>query len=199
MPWLPFYACSQDTTQIEDFLNRSGDISMILTDGPGKWRAQRPIIWREGRTCLWHEPSGGLPLAPAAIDDSVGTIDDPWAGWDERRQGADATQPFFGPGHPGVIWLNAYARSDAHLNAVAMSSFEWTGNRYSTIGRPPADSTTRFWASLKRWIIRNSTKIPRSGPLDGEPAEIYAFPGAIAAFRAARPRDANPAPFAHVR
>ncbi len=196
MPWLPFYACFGDMSRLESFLNQSSDVAMIQSVTAGKWRAHRPVHLQTGRNCLWHVPSGPLPLMPATYGDCLGVIDDPWAGWTEQRQGADPKQPFFGPGHPGIIWLNVHERSQAQPDAIAISSIEWSGARHSNGAN--AEPTRRFWASLLRWMNRHATKIPRSGRLDGGTAEIYALSDALAEIQAGTPRSANPAPFEHV-
>ncbi|NYH15960.1 hypothetical protein [Paraburkholderia bryophila] len=124
MPWLPFYACFEDIARLESFLNQSSDVAMIQPAGAGRWRAHRPVHLQTGRNCLWYVPSGPLPLIPVRHGDCRGVIDDPWTGWTEQRQGADPKQPFFGPGHPGVLWLNLHERSQAQPSAIAMSSIE---------------------------------------------------------------------------
>ncbi len=193
MPWLPFYACRDDIASLESFLNQSRDVAIIQPATAGRWRAHRPIHLQTGRNCLWYVPSGLLPLIPARDGDCHGVIDNPWAGWAEQRQGADPKQPFFGPGHPGVLWLNVHERSQAQPDAIAVSSFEWSGARYANGSdvRP----AKRFWASLLRWMSQHATKIPRSGRLDGEPAEIYALHKALAEIQGGRPRSPNPPPF----
>jgi hypothetical protein len=196
MPWLPFYACFEDLAHLESFLNQSSDVAMIQSVGAGKWRAHRPVHLQIGRNCLWYVPSGPLPLMAAARGDCLGVIDDPWTEWTEQRQGADPKQPFFGPGHPGIIWMNVHERSQSQPDAIAISSIEWSGNRHSN--GSDAVLAKRFWASLQRWMSRHATKIPRSGGLDGEPAEIYALKNALAEIQTGTPRSANPAPFEHI-
>jgi|GEM_PF-761652 len=195
-PWLPFYAYFEDMSRLESFLNQSSDVAMIQSVTAGKWRACRPVHLQTGRNCLWYVPSVPLPLVPATYDDDLGVVDDPWAWWTELRQGADPKRPFFGLGHPGIIWPNMHERSEVQPEAIAISSIEWSGARHSN--GSDAELTRRFWASLLRWMNRQATKIPRSGGLDGGTAEIYALNSALAEIQARTPRSTNPTPFEHV-
>jgi hypothetical protein len=73
-----------------------------------------------------------------------------------------------------------------------LSSFEWIGNHYWAIGHRADESTKKFWQKMRRWAQKAATKIPRSGPLDGPHAEIFAFASAVAAFKDGARRAANP-------
>ena len=192
MPWLPIYADSCDMERMCDWLNASEEVAFIVPCAPGRWRAVSSVpSFDSDRVCLWHVPSGPLPLLHPHPSKEVGAILDPWSGWQELRIGADPQRPYFGAGHPGVIWLNVRALSRRSAPGIGLSSFEWIGNRYRLIGNAAEASTEKFWRSLRRWVQKQCQKIPRYGPIDGPGAEIFTFPSAQAAFESGVGRDAN--------
>lgn len=184
----------------------------------------------DGIYTLWHVPSGPLPLLAGngplkvrkdplgfgpsrsmTIKQALGyeddVIDNAWAGWIEREPGADPSQPYFGPGHPGAIRLEVETRSLRHLemendyitirrrvcdeNVLGLSGFDWIGNHYRNIGHPAHPATEKWWKRLGRRVRSIAKKIPLSGPLEGEAADIYAFPAALAAIQNGMARSAN--------
>ena len=181
MPWLPIYAAPQDLSEVFAFLDQSSELAFIISDGSGRWRAtsvvERVSTPQPKRYCLWHVPSGPLPLL-RADDREPGSIVDPFGGWQEERGGADPACPFFGAGHPGVIWLNVSPDNldtVSQIRAMGLSSFEWIGNRYRIIGFPALAVTERFWKSLRQWVQQRASKVPRGGPTRPTPPEIWAF------------------------
>jgi len=193
MPWLPIYADSNDFRTIHDWLNASEELAFIVADGPQRWRAVSTVpSLATDRVCLWHVPSGPLPLLHAQPSREVSSITDPWSGWQELRAGADASRPYFGAGHPGIIWLNHRPISRRSQRGIGLSSYEWIGNHYRDIGNAADAATEVFWRSMRRWTQKHAKKIPRDGPIDGSRAEIFAFPSALAAFESGVERDANP-------
>src|SRR5215469_7465807 len=111
MPWLPMYTDEVDVRELLNLLNRHPDIAFIVSNGPGRWiaRSEMPSV-SDSRYCIWHTPSGPLPLiGPQGCPQNV--VNSPWEGWQELRPGADIRVPFFGAGHPGVIWWNVKTRS----------------------------------------------------------------------------------------
>jgi hypothetical protein len=102
MPWLPIYADSIDFEEILGWLNASEELAFIVPNGPGRWIAVPTTeAIQKSRICLWHIPSGPLPLLHPHPSKKIDPISDPWAGWEELRVGAD--NPYFGAGHPGII------------------------------------------------------------------------------------------------
>lgn len=199
MPWLPAYMDLRDADDVVAWFNADPEIAFIVRAGPpgaGTWRAIAELDHvAEGQQCLWHVPSGPLPLLnagpprfgpPGVIDGEW--IADPWSGWTERRQGADANLPYFGPGHVGVIWwdLGLYAMPDPA--ALPISGFQWVGNRKRELGVRCHESTMRWWNRLRSRTKKVAVKVPRSGPLDGPHPEIWAFPSALRGFREGKPR-----------
>ena len=193
MPWLPIYADSNDFEEILGWLNAAKELAFIVSDGPGRWIAVPTIeAIQNSRICLWHVPSGPLPLLHPHPSNEIDSISDPWAGWEELRVGAASSYPYFGPGHPGVFWLNVRPKSLRDPSAIGMSSFEWIGNHYWAIGQRADGSTKKFWQMMRRWAQKAAIKIPREGPLDGPRSEVFAFPSAVAAFNDGTRRAANP-------
>jgi hypothetical protein len=179
MAWLPIYAADNDWDLLLGLLNADSEIAFVSSDGAGRWRAINTIARLSvGRYCLWHVPSGPLPLLRPGGQPS-GLVEDPFAGWREERQGADKEQPYFGPGHPGVFWLNV--RPDTFgkysgVRTIGLSSFEWIGNWYRSLGSSPELSTERWWRRLGAWARRHATKVPRGGLSQHDPPEIWALP-----------------------
>src|SRR5689334_7347129 len=103
MSWLPIYADSNDFRDIHEWLNSCEELAFIVADGPQKWRAVNSIPeLQPGRVCLWHVPSGPLPLVHPPPSRETSEIADPWGGWQELRAGADPGVPYFGPAHVGI-------------------------------------------------------------------------------------------------
>ncbi len=186
MAWLPIYAAESDLPFLVSFLNSSKDIAFIVSNGPGKWIAVPAIErLRDGRYCLWHVPSGSLPLFRGA-QENFDEIENPFAGWAEVKSGADPSQPYFGPGHPGVFWLNVHTSETHRMTReplVGLSSFEWIGNHYKILGSFPKPETEKFWKALRRWVQKHAVQVPRGGPNNPTPAEIWALPGAQSLFQ----------------
>lgn len=192
MPWLPLYIDEADARELRESLDSDPDVAFIVSDGVHKWIAVKALeSAADGRYCLWHVPSGPLPLVRAASM-SPGSVDDPWAGWTELQGGADATTPYFGAGHPGIVWWNLRTQS-VRTRGIGMSSFEWIGNRYRMIGSPAHPSTEAWWKRLRALVKRHKARrIPRTGPADGPGPEIWAMPSALTRIESGVPRDANP-------
>jgi hypothetical protein len=177
------YIFDADVETLRTMLNDDPEVAFIVADDAGRWKAVQSVpVLEKGRHAIWHVPSGPLPLLAAAHGDPDGDIVDPWRGWAERRAGADPSAPYFGPGHPGIFWLNLRIGLKANEDFVGLSSFEWIGHRYEALGRAIEESTDRWWKRLGATIRRLSKKVPRGGPTGPFKPEIYALPGAIRAF-----------------
>ena len=172
MPWLPIYAGEADLQELLSWLNADEEIAFIISDGPKRWKAVSSLgAIGSGRNCIWHVPSGPLPLlGDGKIKDSH--VPDPWNGWEEVRTGADPNKPYFGPGHPGIVWLDARPRGVGKRGAVGLSGFEWIGDRYRVIGKAAPEATKKWW-QLRRFVKKVAVRIPRVGPHDGPNPEIY--------------------------
>lgn len=185
MAWLPFYATENDTPTLLSHLNASEDVAFIVSNGPGKWIAIMTLeALPDGRYCLWHVPSGPLPLF-RGVKELPGEITAPFDGWSEETAVADPTQPYFGAGYPGVFWLNIHHKVTDRLSGealVGLSSFEWIGNHYRRAGVAAKTETEKCWKSLGRWLKEHAAKVPRGGPRQPTPPEIWAFSDAQAMF-----------------
>ena len=175
---ISFVADEEDFRTILAYLSDHPDVAFIVRAGPGRWRAvgrlDRVDVDRIG---LWHIPSGPLPLLAAKPVEPSRPIDDPWRGWTEQAPGFDRSSPYFGPGHPSVIWLLYNPHGPGTRHGVGISEFEWLGNYYSVIDLPAAPATEQFWRDLRRWIVRQTVR--RDDPTDSR-----AFPSAMAKIRA---------------
>jgi hypothetical protein len=187
MLWLPMYLFGDDWDLVIDRFNDDRSLAWLVNVGAGRWQAvSRLDRVPAPKVGLWHVPSGPLPLSVSGRGEPDEEIPDPWAGWQVEHGGT----PWFGPGHPGVYWLNA--RVPIAPEPIAMSSIGWIGNHYRSIGSPAAPETERHWKALRRWAGRIAERIPRVGPIDGPGKEIFAFPSALAAIKAGRSRRSNP-------
>ncbi len=192
MPWLPIYATDQDLQNVFAFLNDEEEVAFLVSDGPGRWIAKKHLNYEgDTRYCIWHVPSGPLPLL-RQNGQKEGLIEDPWQGWKEERAGADHTKPYFGAGHPGIIWLDARAASMRKPNCIGLSSFEWIGNWYRIIGNAAPETTEKFWKRMGRRVKKGAARIPRSGPWDSANPEIWALPDALIKIKSGVERDDNP-------
>ncbi len=186
------YLLQKDVPTLIELLGE--DIALIVSDGERRWRATLDRSHSlDRRNALWHVASGPLPLLRNSRDLPASEVTNPWAGWTEERTGADATTPYFGPGHPGVFWLNLSVRGREPGSACGLSSFEWIGNRYSMIGSPAPAVTLKRWERLRRQIAKISRRVPRGGQGVSAPAEIWAFSAAYAQLEIGR-ADFNPHP-----
>ena len=193
MPWIPMYLADSDADRVLAMLNADEEVAFLVADGPKRWKAiaSLPTPPTDSRIGMWHIPSGPLPLL-AADKQRNGQIHDPFSGWNELRTGADPTTPYFGAGHPGIIWLNACLSPKERNSAGGMSSFEWIGNRYSLVGNPAKKTTELWWKFLRRRIQKISKKVPRGGLSSALPPEIFAYPAALALLEEGQQFDANP-------
>lgn len=191
MPWLPMYLTDDDVPQLVSLLG--DDVAFILTDGPGRWRAVRePGTPLTERTCIWHIASGPLPLLRADRDLPDGEVRDPWLGWVEEQTGADPNTPYFGSGHPGVVWLNLRLSGREPASACGMSSLEWIGDHYAILGRSAPEPTRKWWNRVRRKVGKAAEKLPRGGIAAPGVPEVWAFANAAHRLRGGAPADHNP-------
>jgi hypothetical protein len=209
MPWIPMYLHREDVKALLDWLNNEQEIAFIVPIGSPEhdhaWKAVQEVeALHDGTWSLWHVPGGPLSLPGANFGEPDETIEDPWSGWRERNPGADPRVPWFGGSVPHIIDLELHERGlgkdgkqvippeERSDEILGMSSLGWIGQRYRAIGTPAPQATERWWKRLRRWVAKNARRVPRSGPIDGQSPEIYAFPCAFEAIQQGKPRDANP-------
>ncbi|KAB2929949.1 MAG: hypothetical protein F9K24_18120 [Leptonema illini] len=179
MAWLPIYATEKDTKWVIDQLCSDPQIAFIIADPSStqrkRWKAVAELHDHSiQRYCLWHIPSGKLPLHDNKPD-SKQYILNPWEGWDEQKAGANANTPYFGAGHPGIIWFDNRSDQQGAKN-IGMSTFGWIGNHYKSLGNSASQDTEKWWKSLRNKIKKNSEKIGRENTM---PAEIFCLPDAL--------------------
>jgi hypothetical protein len=193
MPWLPMYVAQDDSAILAEELSRDSEIAFLVSDGLKRWRAVKSLdLVGSIRIGLWHIPSGPLPLLPSISSEPITQVHDPWAGWAEKRSGADPTTPYFGAGHPGIVWLNLRLVGRDQNSCCGFSSFEWIGNHYKAIGNGACESTAIWWKSLRRRIAKLSHKVPRQRLSSTLPPEVFALPNAYSSLVAGDVADANP-------
>ena len=196
MPWLGLYADEVDSASILKLLNADPEIAFIVRHGRDRWIARRRLrAVTEGKICLWHHPGGPLPLVYVSAlmerrTNKTSYVEDPWKGWKPKMIGADTGTPYFGPGHPSVVWWNVSPRGAIAKNSIGLSGFEWIGNANSIIGRPAHPSTTEWWKRLRKSLTKGNRRVSRLGPLDGGLGrDVWALPSALAKLEAGVPRD----------
>ena len=210
MAWLPFYADSNDYTQIIERLNVDSEIAFIRPHGEGKWIAIQQVDKLDnGEYCLWHIPGGEITHyidrektifscslrrlfnAPKKMTEASGTVRDPWKGWKGPRDSGWKEVPFLG-NDPNIIRLTVNITGIQNRNAIGMSCFGWIGNRYKAVGNPAHKTTVNWWNRLRRWVKKQSvSKITRCGPIEHPQPEIWAFPSAYDKITAGEEREAN--------
>jgi len=193
MPWFPIYADREDFEFLIDWLNNEDDIAFIVPNGHKSWIANKELNnFSNERLCLWHVPSGALPLLRGDTAQPDGIIENPWGGWTEERTGANPNNPYFGSGHPGIIWLNVRYESNEDKDTIGLSSFGWIGNWYRIIGQAAPAATEKWWQRLRRWVKKSSVRIPREGPIDGPDPEIWAMKSALEKIKSGVKRESSP-------
>jgi hypothetical protein len=173
--------------------------SFLLSDtfSQQRWKAVRTVArLRDGKHCLWHVPSGPLPLP---LDCRMGqAVADAWSGWVESRPASDPTMPHFVPGHPAEIYLELWTRhrsySAAERASLPMLVSYWTGEQdilvLSTFGwvgdycGPAPQTAWNWWQGLEAWMTVHATGIggfPNPDEDGGPEAGVsfWAFPSAL--------------------
>ena len=192
-PWLPIYATGLDVDVLRHSLNADTEIAFLVSAGDKSWKAVPKVMaLPDGRYALWHVPSGALPLISADRAAPPTSITDPWSGWQEARSGADKRTPYFGAGHPGIVWLNVRTNAREKDAAIGLSSFEWIGDHYRAIGNSASTATHEWWKQLRRDVAKVARKVIRGGASGDSKAEIYALPDALLHFETGLRADINP-------
>lgn len=191
MPAHSLYLVEADIPALLDLLGE--DAAAIVGDGPGRWRATHELSALENLGgAIWHVPSGALPLLAERADDPDGKVADPWNGWIEKRAGAEPNRPYFGAGHPGIVWLDLNIAPRDPKNALGLSALQWIGNRYAVIGRPAPPLTALWWSGLGRKLRSVAIKVPRGGLAATRKPDVWAFPHAAQLLNAGASADENP-------
>jgi hypothetical protein len=174
------YIAREDLDSLSMWLNEENDIAIIESIGVGKWQAKDKLnINSSGTYCLYYKPAGPLPLLAASPDDQDEEIPDPFAGWQENRAGAEPENPYFGSCDTAIFWFDVCLKKNG---IIGISTFSWIGNHYSIIGKPAPDVAKKWWGRLGRMVKKQSTRIPRDGPVDGDDKDVWALKGALLEF-----------------
>lgn len=80
MPWLPIYATDKDLQNIFSYLNDEEEVAFLVANGAGRWIARKSHDYiGDARYCIWHVPSGPLPLLRQGGKED-GLVEDPGKG-----------------------------------------------------------------------------------------------------------------------
>lgn len=183
--WLGFYADNEDVELLLQRFNEDPEIAFLTQAGPGRWRAVRQIDELLGKQMLWHIPGGPLVLLGRGGEEKDILIEDPFAGWEERREGLDYSVPYFA-GWPPALKLEVYTPGWRGLNAdlLPISGLSYFGGHH----KKAHPATCQWWRRFRQWMRRCSVRITREGPLDGPHADIWALPAALRAIQAGMER-----------
>lgn len=168
-----------DLPAIEAWLDGDGAIAQIVSEGEGKWRARMNVeLGMPGRWHFFHIACGPLPLLmPKDSGEPDGEIADPFAGWTERRAGAEPTTPYFGPGHVGVFRF-AIGREK---EGVSNFTVQWIGDHYAILGQKAPDAAKKWWGRLRRFLLKDAVKVDALMRPATSRSPHWATPRAIAA------------------
>jgi hypothetical protein len=188
--WIGFYVEDADVALLHERLNADPEIAFIIQDGVGRWRAVWQVDDLTGKTMLWHVPGGALPLVMPDGQDIL--LSDPFAGWQERNPGMDASVPYFGAACPNTLLLELYVRGwrgKLRPDVIPLSGISWYGAM--PLSSPEA-STRQWWRRFRGWMRRRAVRVTRSGALDEPQGDVWAMPAALHSIRSGLERDAFP-------
>ncbi len=144
MAYIYFSIRIEHAPTLLDWLNRDDELAFVVSDGPDRWRAVHKLdMLLDGKLTLWHIPGGLL------FDGGREPIKDPFSGWATQHPGVDASEPYFGPGHPAIIHL------DLKILSRGGSKAGWIGNHYRVIGQGATSETERWWRRFRSFLKRN--------------------------------------------
>ena len=191
------YITRTDADAIRTWLNQESSIAWIVKDHQDR----HDYIWKAIDTldaiepagyCLWHKNSGPLnvPSGIPGVADAI--VADPYAGWAQRLDSIDATEPWFGGNLPGPYTFRFAENGREAPGGLGRSGFTWVGDRYRLIGHGASPEAKIWWNRLGRFLRSQSTGIPWPSPDHGGRSLAYAFPDAYAEIMRGRPFDVNP-------
>ncbi len=192
MPSLAIYLDAVDARTLLAWLNAEREIAFVLSEGGVLRTADTLARLAEGRHRLWHKPTGKLPLLEAKTPEQQAV-----SGWLSPTIGIWRTDRFdrLDESHPAVLTLDIqHQRRVAGEDVLGLSTIGWIGNRYASLGKPAMPETQRWWRRLQAWVKGHARRISRLGPLDVSEQNLWAwaFPSALGAITAGRPRALNP-------
>ena len=163
MAAIDLYADRSDIDAIAARLNADDNCAFLVGAGPGRWKAVSTLDrFDDGDYCIWVRSGGALPLLRANHDAEADLIKNPWDGWTEERAGADVRFPYFGPGHPAIVWFNVRTKGRA-AGAIGLSHFGWIGNSFRVLGTPAHAAVEKWWQRLRRSITKIGTSSSTKG------------------------------------
>lgn len=196
MPELIVYATERDSDVIRLWLNAETDISWIVKVNENSrrytWRAVSEIDSLEETTYgLWPNKSGRFNVTDSDTGLSAAVLD-PYKGWQQTLQTAEATQPWFGA-EPTAFSFNFRETGRRNPSHLARSGFSWLGNRLGVVGRPAHPAAIETWRRLRDFVDKSTFHIPWIAPNLGKRIKTaFVFPDAYEQIEKGREREVNP-------
>ena len=195
MSALMLHATAKDVTALRDWINDSNDVAWIVKVAQSgqiyAWKATHQIeTLTEQQYAIWHVCSGPLniPSGKPNVPDAV--VSDPFQGWTQSLDYADATAPWFGANLPGPYSFRFKETGKERPDSLGRSDFYWALDRYKTIGKPAHAEAKRWWQRLRKFVEQSSTKVP--WPNQSGRHNTFVFPEAFEQHSAGRHLDVNP-------
>jgi len=198
MAWanLILYITAPDAERIRNWINNEETVAWIIqaarTGKTYTWRAVDQIDEvRPQEYSIWHKATG-LTVPSGRPDVADADVLDPYQGWSQTLERADATGPWFGSGLPGPYTFRFNERGTLASNSLGRSGFSWAGDHYRGIGKAAHPEAKQWWERLKAFVKASATPIPwPTGRADSK-IRAYAFEDAYAQIRGGRSVDDNP-------
>lgn len=195
MSWLIMHATAQDIAVVRDWINDCPDVAWIVKAGQSErtytWQAvPRVDALAEQQYAIWHVQSGPLNIPSGRTDTPDILVSDPFQGWIQTLDHANATAPWFGDNLPGPYSFQFRESGKEQPNSLARSEFYWALDRFKSIGKPAAPEAKRWWQRLRRFIEQSSAKMPWPDP--SRRYNRFVFPEALQQHHAGRHLDINP-------
>jgi len=189
------HATKRDIGLVRDWINQSVDVAWIVkiaqSDCTYTWQAVAQVqTVEEQQYALWHTTAGPINIPSGKLDTADGLVLDPFEGWTQTLDHANATAPWFGANLPGPYSFHFRELGKEQPDSLARSDLYWALDRFKSIGKPAHPEAKRWWQQFRRFIERSTNKMPWPDPAGR--FHTYVFPEALEQHRAGRHLDVNP-------
>lgn len=197
MPEMILYITRSDSGVLLDWLNDEEPIAWIIKSGQSgldyRWRAvDRLEALAPGEYCLWHKATGPLNIPSGDPEVADALVGDPYSGWSQRLDSADAETPWFGSNLPGPYAFRFRPSGRAATDSIGRSGFSWLADRYRPIGLPAVPAARSWWRRLGRFVKARAKPIPWPSSEHPLRSHAFAFPDAFDEIRRGRRFEVNP-------
>src|SRR5688500_10902561 len=127
------YMTSKDSDLLRNWLDGEEPVGWIVSAGRSgfeyRWRATDAVeILTPGEHYLWHKTSGPLniPSGFLAVADEI--VLDPYSGWTQCIDEADAGSPWFGVNLPAPSFLRFATDGRETIGSIGRSELAWPGD-----------------------------------------------------------------------